>query len=206
MIRGVARIFQRRGHTVSKWGYSPDCHYGQGIVMAFSPPVVGLQKGGSREPQDPPRLRPWWWSDIQLLQAFQIKKKPGCYYLVSWRYYVDMACFQFLMHSFIFHKIKLFFFFTLLSLSSEQDYPRCRFDVSWSPANSVFTKPNSCMTRSSCRKSSWPFKTNMNSAPLLPIGESKDKKIKTCSFWWHEWDILAPLCTYTGWTGAYGEF
>ena len=24
--RGVARIFQRGGHTVSKWGYSPDCH------------------------------------------------------------------------------------------------------------------------------------------------------------------------------------
>ena len=43
------------GHTVSKGGYSPDCHYGQDIVMAFSPPVVGclvkksLQKGeGSR--------------------------------------------------------------------------------------------------------------------------------------------------------------
>ena len=39
---------------------SPDCHYGQDIVMAFSPPVVGclvkkgLQKGGSRAPQDPP--------------------------------------------------------------------------------------------------------------------------------------------------------
>ena len=50
--RGVARIFQRGGHTESKLGYSPDCHYGQGIVMAFSPPVVdclvkkGLQKGG----------------------------------------------------------------------------------------------------------------------------------------------------------------
>ena len=62
--RGVARIFQRGCHTVSKWGYSPDCHYGQGIVMAFSPPVVGclvkkgLQKGGSRAPQDSPWLRP----------------------------------------------------------------------------------------------------------------------------------------------------
>ena len=37
---------------MSKGGYSPDCHYGQDIVMAFSPPVVGclvkkgLQKGG----------------------------------------------------------------------------------------------------------------------------------------------------------------
>ena len=59
--RGLASIFQGGGgHTVSKWGYSPDCHYGQDIVMAFSPPVVGclvkkgLQKGGSRAPQDPP--------------------------------------------------------------------------------------------------------------------------------------------------------
>ena len=76
----IARIFQRGGHTVSKWGYSADCHvdlhamflikkkdskkgplsYGQDIVMVISPPVVGclvkkgLQKGGSRAPQDPP--------------------------------------------------------------------------------------------------------------------------------------------------------
>ena len=56
--RGVARIFQRGvGYTVSKGGYPPDCHYGQDIVMTFSPPVVdclvkkGLQKGGgSRAP------------------------------------------------------------------------------------------------------------------------------------------------------------
>lgn len=47
-------------------------------------------------------------------------------------------------------------------------YPRCLLEVSWSPANSVFTKPNSCMTRSSWRKSSWPFSTNINSEPLLP--------------------------------------
>ena len=45
-------------------GRSPDCHYGQDIIMAFSPPVVGclvkkrLQKGGSREPQDPPLVTP----------------------------------------------------------------------------------------------------------------------------------------------------
>ena len=59
ICRGVARIFQKGGHTVSKWVYSPDCRYGQDIVMAFSPPVVGslvkkgLQKGGSRTPQEP---------------------------------------------------------------------------------------------------------------------------------------------------------
>ena len=45
--RGVARFFQRGVHTVSKWGYSLDCHYGQDIVMAFSPPVPGclVKKG-----------------------------------------------------------------------------------------------------------------------------------------------------------------
>ena len=64
IIRGVARIFQRGGHTVSKWGYSPDCHYGQDIVMAFSPPVVGCsvkkacKRGGSRAPQEHPLATP----------------------------------------------------------------------------------------------------------------------------------------------------
>ena len=39
-------------------------NYGQDIVMTFSPPVVGcvvkkgLQKGGSRAPQDPPGYAP----------------------------------------------------------------------------------------------------------------------------------------------------
>ena len=43
---------------------SPDCHYEQDIVMAFSPPVVGclvkkgLQKGGTRAPEDPPLATP----------------------------------------------------------------------------------------------------------------------------------------------------
>ena len=55
--KGVARIFQRGGHIVSKQGLF---NYGQDIVMAFSLPVVGClvkkgsQKGGSRAPQDPP--------------------------------------------------------------------------------------------------------------------------------------------------------
>ena len=45
---------------LKKWLFS----YGQDIVMAFSLSVVGclvnngLQKGGSRAPQDPPCLRP----------------------------------------------------------------------------------------------------------------------------------------------------
>ena len=51
--RSVARIFQRRGHTVSKWGYSPDCH-----VMAVSQPIVGclVKKGlgGHGHPRTPP--------------------------------------------------------------------------------------------------------------------------------------------------------
>lgn len=37
-------------------------------------------------------------------------------------------------------------------------------------ASRVFTKPKSCMTLSSCRRSSWPFSRNMNSWPLLPAG------------------------------------
>lgn len=35
-------------------------------------------------------------------------------------------------------------------------------------ASSVLTSPNSCMTLSSCLRSSWPFSRNMNSCPLLP--------------------------------------
>ena len=64
---------QGRSHDFSKGGVTL-CRkfkkeglfsYGQDIVMAFSPSVVGslvkkgLQKGGSRAPQDPPCLRPW---------------------------------------------------------------------------------------------------------------------------------------------------
>ena len=56
-FRGVARIFQRGGHTVSKQGLF---NYGQDIVMAFSPPVVGclvkkgLQKWGHGHLRTPP--------------------------------------------------------------------------------------------------------------------------------------------------------
>ena len=59
---------------MSKGGYSPDCHYGQGIVMAFSPRVVGclvkkgLQKGGSRTPQDPPLGTPLFFAYMLNLQ------------------------------------------------------------------------------------------------------------------------------------------
>ena len=55
--RGVARIFQRGGHTVSKQGLF---NYGQDIVMAFSPPVVGClvkkacKRGGHGHPRTPP--------------------------------------------------------------------------------------------------------------------------------------------------------
>ena len=54
--RGVATIFQRAGHTVSKQGLF---NYGQDIVMAFSPPVVGClvkkacKKGGHELPRTP---------------------------------------------------------------------------------------------------------------------------------------------------------
>ena len=60
MARGVARIFQRWGHTVSKVKKKGLFRDGQDIIIAFSPSVVGslvkkgLQKGGSQAPQDPP--------------------------------------------------------------------------------------------------------------------------------------------------------
>ena len=53
-IMGVARIFQRGGHTDSNRGYSSDCH--QNIVGCLL--TKRLTKGGSREPQDPPLATP----------------------------------------------------------------------------------------------------------------------------------------------------
>ena len=50
---GVARIFQRGGHTDSYIGYSPNCHLN--IVGCLL--TKRLTKGGSRAPQDPPP--PW---------------------------------------------------------------------------------------------------------------------------------------------------
>ena len=47
---GVARIFQRGGHTDSYIGYSPNCHLN--IVGCLL--TKRLTKGGSRAPQDPP--------------------------------------------------------------------------------------------------------------------------------------------------------
>ena len=49
-IMGVARIFQRGGHTDSYRGYSSDCHLN--IVSCLL--TRRLTKGGSRAPQDPP--------------------------------------------------------------------------------------------------------------------------------------------------------
>ena len=50
IIMGVARIFQRGGHTESYRGYSSDCHLN--IVGCFL--IKRLSKGGSHAPQDPP--------------------------------------------------------------------------------------------------------------------------------------------------------
>ena len=50
LIMGVARIFQRGGHTDSYRGYSSDCHLN--IVSCLL--TRRLAKGGSRAPQDPP--------------------------------------------------------------------------------------------------------------------------------------------------------
>ena len=54
MNMGVARIFQRGGHTDSYIGYSPNCHLN--IVGCLL--TKRLTKGGSRAPHDPPWLRP----------------------------------------------------------------------------------------------------------------------------------------------------
>ena len=51
-VMGVARIFQRGGHTDSYIGYSPNCHLN--IVGCLL--TKRLTKGGSRAPQDPPPL------------------------------------------------------------------------------------------------------------------------------------------------------
>lgn len=48
------------------------------------------------------------------------------------------------------------------------DYLRFFRKDAGSLASSVLTRPNSCMTLSSCLRSSWPFSRNMNSWPLLP--------------------------------------
>ena len=50
-------FFKGGGHTMSKWGYSPDCHF-------ISPPVVGdLPKNGLQKwaPQGPPLCPCSWW-------------------------------------------------------------------------------------------------------------------------------------------------
>jgi len=45
-LRGVARIFQREAHTVSKWGYSLDCHDG---IFAIYCRLFAYLQGGSFE-------------------------------------------------------------------------------------------------------------------------------------------------------------
>ena len=55
---GVARIFQRGGHTDSYRGYSSDCHLN--IVSCLLTRRLTKGGGGSRAPQDPPWLRLWF--------------------------------------------------------------------------------------------------------------------------------------------------
>ena len=52
---GIARIFQRGGHTESSIGYSLDCHLN--IVGCLL--TKRLRKGGSRGTPGPPWLHPW---------------------------------------------------------------------------------------------------------------------------------------------------
>ena len=51
-------------------------------------------------------------------------------------------------------------------------YLRCLLKVSGSLLSKVLTSPNSCITLSSCLRSSWPFSKNIKSFPLLPAWRS----------------------------------
>ena len=79
MYRGVARIFQRGGgRTVSK-----PFNYGQDIVMAFSPPVVGclvkkrLVKGGGGHGQPRTPLA----TPLNVVLTIEIPPENICYNL-----------------------------------------------------------------------------------------------------------------------------
>ena len=69
---GVARIFQRGGHTDSYRGYSSDCHLN--IVSCLL--TRRLTKGGSRAPQDPPWLRLWSLRQSCIIFNLPWKKYP----------------------------------------------------------------------------------------------------------------------------------
>ena len=73
---GVARIFQRGGHTESNRGYSSDCHLNiVGYLL-----TKRLTKGGSRAPQDPPlatplgRVQKEWKLWPKTLQSLRLNK------------------------------------------------------------------------------------------------------------------------------------
>lgn len=58
---------------------------------------------------------------------------------------------------------------TLAAPRRRPDYLRFLRREVGSLASSVLTRPKSCITRSSCRRSSWPFRRKTNSCPLLPV-------------------------------------
>ena len=61
------------------------------------------------------------------------------------------------------------------------NYLKCLLKVSGLAESRVFTRPNNCITLSSCLRSSCPFKRNMYSFPLLPA-EQQMGNHRNCSF------------------------
>lgn len=61
-------------------------------------------------------------------------------------------------------------------------------------ARRVLTRPNSCMTLSSCLRSSWPFNRNMNSWPLLPADGATNTALIHCSKLCNNHYVAAWLC------------
>ena len=53
-------------------------------------------------------------------------------------------------------------------ITAKRAIDKLRSDVARSAASRLFTRPKSCMTRSSCRRSSWPLSRNWYSLPSLP--------------------------------------
>lgn len=90
------------------------------------------------------------------------------------------------MYIALLHQKKRSFYFCLLCWSQRVCARPCacaylrflRKDAG-SLASSVLTRPNSCMTLSSCLRSSWPFSRNMNSWPLLPAEGATDTHKQT---------------------------
>lgn len=83
-VEDVASIFQRKGHTVSKWGFSPDSHV---VVMCTCRLFAQkrLTKGGSQVPQDPPSYTPEEVTHTLLIKKQTTGEKINAYsQVIAW--------------------------------------------------------------------------------------------------------------------------